>query len=521
MHIDARSLPADHVIDGDVCIVGAGAAGIATTLPFVGSTTRVVLLEGGGFDLEGDVQALYRGDIVGRPYYPLEAARLHYFGGTTGHWGGYCAPLDDIDFSRRSWVPGSGWPISRRDLDPYYERAHPLLDLGPYRYDSQYWQHRDPRRELMPLDRSRLHEKLWQFSAPTRFGTKFRAAIVDARNVTLYTHANVVEVQPNEHATAIQSVRIRHFDGREQQVRARHFVLACSTMQNVRLLLASTSRTPGGLGNAFDQVGRRFIEHIEMPIGMAALLRPQSMQLYAYDFGVTPVRAELRLSDEEQERLGILNATVALEAPPEQGEAKSTFEGQPPELSEEFRRATRDSLTADMRAAPGQYDAASVKQRPLFSLIVRQEQAPNLASRVRLSRESDALGVPRVAFDWQLAPLDKRTMRLFGTALGREFGRRAIGRVQLRDWVLSDDESWPSVVSGGWHDMGATRMHDDPKQGVVDSHARVHGLANLYLAGAGVFTTAGAANPTLTIVALALRLAERLRSLTSERAEAH
>jgi choline dehydrogenase-like flavoprotein len=254
---------------------------------------------------------------------------------------------------------------------------------------------------------------------------------------------------------------------------------------------------------------------------MAALLRPQSMQLYAYDFGVTPVRAELRLSDEEQERLGILNATVALEAPPEQGEAKSTFEGQPPELSEEFRRATRDSLTADMRAAPGQYDAASVKQRPLFSLIVRQEQAPNLASRVRLSRERDALGLPRVAFDWQLAPLDKRTMRLFGTALGREFGRRAIGRVQLRDWVLRDDESWPSVVSGGWHDMGATRMHDDPKQGVVDAHARVHGLANLYLAGAGVFTTAGAANPTLTIVALALRLAERLRSLTRERAAAH
>lgn len=512
MHIDARTLPAGHLLEGDVCIVGAGAAGIAATLPFIGSTTRVILLEGGGFDLEGDVQALYRGDIVGRAYYPLEAARLHYFGGTTGHWGGYCAPLDEIDFARRSWVAGSGWPISRRDLDPYYERAHPLLDLGPYRYDAAYWQARDARRELLPLDRTRLHEKLWQFSAPTRFGTKFRSAIVDAPNVTLCTHANVVEVIPNADATAIESVRIRHFDGREQQARATHFVLACSTMQNVRLLLASTARTPMGLGNGHDQVGRRFMEHVEMPIGVTALTRPQSMQLYAYDYGVTPVRAELRLGDAEQERLGVLNATVALEAPPESGEALSTFESQPPELTEEFRRETRDSLTAAMRAEPGQYDAASVKSRPIFSLVVRQEQAPNPASRVTLSRDRDALGMPRVAFDWQLTPMDKRTMRLFGTALGREFGRRGFARVQLRDWVLGDDGTWPAVVSGGWHDMGATRMHDDPRQGVVDAHCRVHGLANLYLAGAGVFTTAGSANPTLTIVALALRLAAHLRA---------
>jgi len=515
MHIDARALPADHVIETDVCIVGAGAAGIATTLPFIGSTTRVVLLEGGGFDLEGDVQALYRGHIIGRPYYPLEAARLHYFGGTTGHWGGYCAPLDEIDFMRRAWVMDSGWPITRRDLDPYYERAHPVLDLGPYRYDRAYWQQRDSRREPLPLDRARVHEKLWQFSAPTRFGTKYRAAIVDAPNVTLYTHANVVKVLPNPGATAIDAVRIRHFDGREQHVRATQFVLACSTMQNVRLLLASTSRTPMGLGNAYDQVGRRFMEHLEMPIGSVALTRPQSMQLYAYDYGVTPVRAELRLSDAEQERLSVLNATVALEVPPESGETLSTFEAQPPELTEEFRRETRDSLTAEMRATPGQYDAASVKQRPLFSLIVRQEQAPNPASRVTLSRDRDALGVPTVAFDWQLTSLDKRTMRAFGTALGREFGRRAFARVRLRDWVLADDGTWPAVVSGGWHDMGATRMHASAHHGVVDADCRVHGVANLYLAGAGVFPTAGSANPTLTIVALALRLADRLRACRS------
>lgn len=513
MHTDARTLPADHVLQGDLCIVGAGAAGIALAREFIGRPERVLLLEGGGFDLEGDIQALYRGEIVGRPYYPLEAARLHYFGGTTGHWGGYCAPLDAVDFAARPWVPHSGWPITRDDLDPFYARAHPLLDLGPYAYDVAHWQADDPRRELLPLDRCVLQEKLWQFSAPTRFGSKFRNAIIDAPNVHLYTHANVVEITASEAATAVDSVTVRHFDGRELTVRAKRFVLACSTMQNVRLLLASNAQAAAGLGNQHDQVGRYFMEHLEMPGGQAILIRPQSLHLYAYDFGVTPVRAELRLTDAVQASQQILNATVALEAPPAEGEALSTFEAERPEDVELFRQETRDSLSGSMRSEAVPHDAASVRRQPLVSLITRQEQAPNPASRVTLSTARDALGVPRVRFDWQLTRLDKRSMRSLYTTLGHEFGRRGIGRVQMRDWLLADDDTWPALVSGGWHDMGATRMHHDPRQGVVDAQCRVHGIRNLYLAGAGVFTTAGSANPTLTIVALALRLGDHLQRL--------
>ncbi|MCO4097895.1 MAG: GMC family oxidoreductase [Gemmatimonas sp.] len=512
MHTDARTLPAGHTLDGDVCIVGAGAAGIALALDFIGRTERVILLEGGGFDREDALQSLYRGEIVGRPYYPLEAARLHYFGGTTGHWGGYCSPLDDIDFEARPWVPESGWPISRAILDPFYARAHPLLDLGPYAYDVPHWQQRDARRELLPLDRTVLQEKLWQFSAPTRFGSKFHDPIVQSPNVHLYTHANVVQVVANEAASAIEAVTVRHFDGREFTVRAKWFVLACSTMQNVRLLLASNARAAAGLGNQHDQVGRCFMEHIEMPGGMAHLTRAQSMYLYAHDFGVTTARAELRLTDAQQRDHQVLNATVALEAPPEQGEAKSTFELEPPDVVEGFRRDTRDSLPSDYRSAEGAHDAASIKARPTFSLMIRQEQAPNPASRVTIGRDVDALGVPRVRFDWQLTPLDKRSIRTLYTNVGREFGRLGLGRVQLRDWLLQDDTHWPALVSGGWHDIGGTRMHADPRRGVVDAECRVHGLANLFLAGAGVFTTAGAANPTLTIVALALRLGDHLRA---------
>jgi choline dehydrogenase-like flavoprotein len=206
---------------------------------------------------------------------------------------------------------------------------------------------------------------------------------------------------------------------------------------------------------------------------------------------------------------------VSLEPSAASGTAATTFELEPPEELEAYRQATRDGIGDDMRSPPSRHDAAAVAARPFYDLVTRQEQAPNPASRVTLSSERDALGVPRARFDWQFTALDKRSMRTLYLTLGREFGQRGIGRVQLRDWLLTGDESWPSFVSGGWHDMGGTRMHDNPKQGVVDADCRVHGLSNLHIAGAGVFPTAGAANPTLTIVAMALRLADRLKGLLS------
>jgi choline dehydrogenase-like flavoprotein len=131
---------------------------------------------------------------------------------------------------------------------------------------------------------------------------------------------------------------------------------------------------------------------------------------------------------------------------------------------------------------------------------------------VTLSTEKDALGMPRAKLNWQLTELDKRSIRTFYQVLGREMGRTGNGRVQMRDWLLSDDRTWPSFVSGGWHHMGTTRMSADPKQGVVDANCRIHGLANLYIGGASVYPTAGAVNPTLTLVALSLRLADHLKT---------
>jgi choline dehydrogenase-like flavoprotein len=177
MHIDARDLDNHSLIEGDVCIIGAGAAGISMALDWINTKHKVILLEGGGFEYDEKVQQLYDGKTTGQRYFPLQSARLHYFGGTTGHWAGFCSIFDPIDFKKRDWIPHSGWPIQETDLDPFYKRAHEILELGPCEYDAAYWQKQDHSLVSLPVDETVVWNKIWHFSPPTRFGQKYRDSI--------------------------------------------------------------------------------------------------------------------------------------------------------------------------------------------------------------------------------------------------------------------------------------------------------------------------------------------------------
>jgi choline dehydrogenase-like flavoprotein len=515
VHTDARELPNSTVLEGDLCIVGAGASGITIAREFNNSPVRVILLEGGGFDFDPKMQELYRGEIVGLPYYPLQAAAVHQFGGSTNHWAGWCSTYDPIDFEKRDWVPHSGWPITRADLEPYYRLAVPILDIGPYKWDAADWKNGDRLRVPLLPDSRVIWTKMWHFSPPTRFGVKYRDEIVKSPNVHLYTYANVVEVEANEGLSAVQSVRIRAFDGKEFRARAPRFVLACHTIQNARLLLASKRQARNGLGNGNDLVGRFFMEHFEMPAGQLALTKPESTGTKLYEFTGfgSPPRGELALTPAAQSQNRVLNGTASVE-PANYGDTpKSTFQN----FDTTMLTALRAWINGGRKGPPPFVDALTAnaprsKGPPRFyDLTTRQEQAPNPDSRVTLSSEKDALGVPRARLDWRVTDLDKHSMRTFYQLLGREVGRTNTGRVQIRDWLLGDDKTWPSFISGGWHHMGTLRMSSDPKQGVTDANCRVHGISNLYIGGAAVYPTAGAVNPTLTLVALSLRLADHLK----------
>ncbi len=506
MHIDARQLENNSLIEGDICIIGAGAAGISMALEWMNTPYKVILLEGGGFEYDEQVQELYAGKETGQHYFPLKSIRLHYFGGTTGHWAGWCAEFDEIDFKKRDWIPRSGWPITLNDVKPFYPRAQKYLEVGADDFTTAHWQQKDPTLKPFPLNENKVWSKMWQFSPPTRFGTKYRDTIVNARNIHLYTYANVVDITADENVSRIKEVTTKNHAGKQHTVRAKYFILACCSVQNARLLLSANKQAPKGLGNDYDHVGRYFMEHLEIKTSSLWLADPADVKLYMMDFGVTKARAELAISEKMQAQYKILNGTSSL-SPLEIAENQPAFI----EVWTDDKDAMGKALKKfNPNAKPKHLNIP--KGFKAFQLFTRMEQAPNPDSRITLDTEKDALGMPRAKLNWVLTPLEKNSLRMINTIIGQEVGRVSMGRVKVYDYLQDEkDESWPSFTGGGWHHMGTTRMSDDPKQGVVDANCKLHNLSNLYVAGASCYVTASAVNPTLTLISLTIRLADHLK----------
>jgi choline dehydrogenase-like flavoprotein len=509
MHTDARQLPDSTHIQCDICIVGTGPAGISIAMEWNHSPYKVILLEGGGLEYDDQMQDLYAGPTTGQHYYPLRSTRLHYFGGTSNHWAGFCSTFDELDFEKREWVPHSGWPIKKSDLDPFYAKAQDILDLGPYEYDVKYWQQKDPALKSLLPDNPAVWNKVWQFSPPTRLGQKYGDAIKKSNNIHLYTYAHVTEITANESATSIEQLTVKNFAGKTHTVKAKYYILACNTIQNARLLLAACPQTPKGLGNDNDLVGRFFMEHLEVQSAWLHLPNPDPMKLYLFQGSGTRMRCELGIRPDVQAQYRMLNGTCSFfpwELAKDMTPAIKMWSSEDPRKNEETMKSMWSSHETTM--------AKKATGFKVFELKTRIEQAPNPDSRITLTNDKDALGTPRAKLHWLLTPFEKYSMRTLYELIGQQLGAANIGRIQLMDYLRDpDNHSWPDTTGGGWHHMGTTRMSDDPKTGVIDPNNKLHGVSNLYIAGASAFVTAAAPNPTLTITALSLRLSAHLKKL--------
>jgi choline dehydrogenase-like flavoprotein len=512
MLIDARTIEPRASITADVCIVGAGAAGISMALSFLGTTQKVVLLESGGFDYDDRVQELQRGRTTGQRYYPLKSTRLRQFGGSTNHWGGLCSPFEPLAFTRREWVERSGWPISQSDLLPYYAQAEEILGLRDARPARDTWKLDLTTPNLLPLDSSLFYHKLWKLSPPShlRFGQSQRQSILRADNIDLYTYATATNIRTTEDLGKVSEVEVANHLGRTLRVRARVFILACCAVQNARLLLASNRQIENGIGNGSDLVGRCFMENIEVHGAELWLKKPSTFEPYMWSRQAPQGRLELALTERIQRQMKIANGNlsfVPLRLDKSIDPLIDIWK------SEDPRKNAADTGDAYGKADRGRIERAlNLGRYGSFSVVLRLEQVPNPLSRVSLDHERDELGVPRVVLNWAFTSLEKTSMRAIYELLGRQVGMAGIGRVRVREELLaSRDDSLPAI-SGGWHHMGTTRMSATPKEGVVDADCRVHGIENLYVAGSSCFPNGAAVNPTLTLMALSLRLAQHLRA---------
>lgn len=513
--IDGREVSADQRFETSVCIIGAGAAGISIAREFIDNGVDVCLVESGGWQVDADTQQLASGENVGQTYFNLETTRLRVFGGTTTHWSGWCRPLDPIDFEERSWIPESGWPLTRSDLDPFYHRAQPICELGPFAYLPEELPL--PAEQQWPLGDSKIVNRLIQFSPPTRFGDTYRAELLGAQNIDVFFHSNVLRINTTDDGERASHVDVSSIGGAEFTIHARHFVIATGGLENARLLLLSDAVHQNGLGNSNDTVGRYFMNHLFVQSGaIVASSADQGDEFYT-------ARSEIDTDDGRSLQVrGFMSFTP--EAQREQGLVNVSFNISRSDISSVFLKEEEDDrwysgvgrvIGNFDELARGSYHKVKAQvsdsgRPPIYEIINLTEQAPNASSRVTLDSTLDSLGQRRMRLKWQLTELDLWSIERAHRLLGAELARTGIGRVVT---PLEAEEGWPAAYVGDWHHMGTTRMHDDPGKGVVDSDCALHDVPNVFVAGSSVFPTAGYANPTLTIVALALRLADHLKQL--------
>jgi len=476
------------MIEADLAIIGGGPAGISIARALRGRGPQIALIEGGGLEPSKASQDLYQGEMVTKYRGEMDAnyltnTRLRYFGGSSNHWSGWCRPLDAADFQQRDWVPDSGWPITRADLQPWYLRAAKLVSIKPLVEDLHRWSTSTrPPMKLPPPVRTRL----FHYSAPpTRFAHTYRKDITSSPDIALHLNTSLIRLVAG--AGGVTSAECVGPDGKPVQVKARAFVLATGGIENARQLLIS------GLGNDHDLVGRYFMEHPNAMRAGRMVVGGASMDLYG---GIQrdPVlggrsRGILTLDPSFREQQRLLNACLYLW---------------------KFDEGPRDELEQSMGELAHELALMAgldVLEQPLSGAVIGiGEQRPNRDSRVTLGDDKDALGQPRARVDWRLTDEDADSLRQTIRHVGHTLGSAHTGMISVR---MSKSQPWKRT-RGGAHHMGTTRMHASADKGVVDANCRVHGLANLYIAGSSVFPTSGFANPTLTILALALRLSEHL-----------
>ncbi|HTV67081.1 MAG TPA: GMC family oxidoreductase [Rhizobiaceae bacterium] len=461
-----------------VMIMGSGPAGITVAMKLDAAGIPVVIFEAGSDDWTEESQDFYKGSTVGDPYFDLDITRLRYFGGSSNHWAGWCRVMDKHDFAAKPWVPDTGWPIGREDIDPYLGEVHDILDLEDFRPD-------------LPISGQIRWVQLIK-SPAVRFGEKFRGQIETSTNVALVLNTYVTELAGD--GRKVTSAKVWS-EGREQGTVTADFYVPCTGgLENSRLLLWSNERSNGGVVPHAAALGRYWMEHPQFEGGNVILTRYDEFEVDAVH------EAFFSPSPEAMAERRIMNLGIRLiEAPYDYGK----------------------QIIADLACvAPDMAEWAAgmmgLNLRCAAKLYVGWEQAPLATNRVTLSLlDRDHANVPRAELHWKKSEQERRTLLEGLRLFGETFAEIDFGRVRIADWILNGEDYPADQELAGHHHMGGTRMGDDVEKSVVDRNCKVHGMDNLYVGGSSVFATSGQCNPTTTLVALAARLGDQLSKVAA------
>jgi len=485
----------------DVVIIGAGAAGISMIHRLTKSSLNVLLIEAGDLEFSVNSQKHYEGEWINNVQREkvevkdrTKSDRLRQFGGSTNHWAGRVRRLDRIDFETREFISESGWPISYNDLEIFYLNAEKVLDIE---HDDHY---------QSPDQNSGLFEhNYFSFSKPTRLGAKYYDEIVKSQNIHLLLNTALISHQLVD-GNFIPLFQYKQ--GKKFKVNSHSYVLSMGGLESIRtmLLIADYTNLPFS-----DVIGKYFMGH--------AIYRPStifvndSFPLHGFQ------QRYARLFHEEKQEISSLfrklkqkfglvneNLNTGHKKNPQMFfhlSEKSQLEYKLPNLAYTINQAYSPDAD-DLQFL--QRQVAFSKKFRAFQILNRSEQTPIKESSVSLLNRVDQYGNPQIKVNWKFSEVDERNIF---------HGNRLLDQhLKNCGWGIVKDEvslnPLPRSMWTGAHHLGGTRMGKNDKKSVVDMNLCVHGISNLYIASSSVFCTSGVANPTLTVSALALRLAEHL-----------
>lgn len=456
-----------------VAIMGSGPAGMTIARALASRGIPVVILEAGTDDYSDQSQDYYAGKTIGDPYFELTQTRLRMMGGSSNHWAGWCRVLDKHDFEARSWIPDSGWPIARSDLEPYLGKVREILELPEFK----------PNKAISDdISWVQLIK-----SGAVNFGEKFRDEIKNESHIALVLNTYVTAL--NGDGSRITGARIWSAGKNAGLLEAETYVPCTGGIENSRLLLWSNELSNGGVVPHAEALGRYWMEHPQFKGGDIVITNEPDVEFDQAD------EAFFSPSSEAMERLKIGNFGIRF--------IKMPYEG--------VKRLVADLACTAPSLAEWTAKQLDQRMRCAAQLHVAWEQAPDASNFIALSKDMrDEAGTPRVELNWKKRDFERRTLlegvRLFGeTCVAAD-----IGRVRIADWLINGADYPADEELAGHHHMGGTRMGTDVAKSVVDANCKVHGMDNLYVGGSSVFTTSGQCNPTTTITALAARLGDHL-----------
>ena len=451
----------------DICIVGAGAAGITLANKLSDKGLNVILCEAGSDEYSEVSQKNYIGKIKGDPYFDLDIARLRYLGGTTNHWNGMCRPFEKIDFERNYLGEQFVWPIKYSEIYKYQKEACEILEIK-----NDF---------LINNESNEIAEKInFKFSPPVRFKDKYINQLKTSSNVTLILNANLTDVQGTD--GKILTAIFKNYNNNQISISAKKFIFAMGGLENSRYLLWFAEKYKSKYFDTKCPIGKYWMEHPHFTLG-SALVNKKVINAGFFS-----------INEKFQKKFKILNCGFR--------------------INEISHKETNEKIKEIMCIAPRLgISLASLFDKNLVCgarLFAAWEQEPNIANAVKLTREISPLGIPSIELNWKKTEFDRKTIKQSVNLFNQWLLDKELGRLQLFNWMIKNEDYPDYDELAGYHHMGGTRMSNSSEFGVVDSNCKVYGSKNLYIAGSSIFTTGGHNNPTLPIVQFTLRLADHL-----------